>query len=94
MKPHEECKDTYKGPVCNCEHGCKRKYGHCVGKKITDKHTHTFIKIKHSTLASLISYFKYTQHNKFMIGLGSYFIQKKTTSDCIVFHLEVILHVI
>jgi hypothetical protein len=21
MKPHEECKDTYKGPVCNCEHG-------------------------------------------------------------------------
>jgi hypothetical protein len=49
-----------------------------------------FIKIKHSTFASLISYFKYTQHNKFMIGLGSYFIQKKTTSDCIAFHLEVI----
>ena len=42
-KPHEECKDTYKGPVCNCEHGYKRKHGHCVGKKITDKHTHTFI---------------------------------------------------
>jgi hypothetical protein len=43
MKPHEECKDKYKGPVCNCEHGYKRKHGHCVGKKITDKHTHTFI---------------------------------------------------
>jgi hypothetical protein len=40
---HEECKDTYKGPVCNCKHGYKRKHGHCVGKKITDKHTHTFI---------------------------------------------------
>jgi hypothetical protein len=39
MKPHEECKDKYKGPVCNCEHGYKRKHGHCVGKKITDKHT-------------------------------------------------------
>jgi hypothetical protein len=25
MKPHEECKDTYKGPVCNCKHGYKRK---------------------------------------------------------------------
>ena len=81
MKPHEKCKDTYKGPVCNCAHGYKLKYGHCVGKNITDKHTHTFIKIKHSTLASLISYFKYTQHNKCMIGLGSYFIQKTTTSD-------------
>ena len=43
MRPHEECKDTYKGPVCNCKHGYKRKHGHCVGKKITDKHTHTFI---------------------------------------------------
>jgi hypothetical protein len=64
----EECKDTYKGPVCNCEHGYKRKHGHCVGTKITHKHTHTFIKIKHSTLASLISYFKNTQHIKFMIG--------------------------
>jgi hypothetical protein len=77
-KPHEECKDTYKGPVCNCEHGCKRKYGHCVGKKI----------------ASLIYYFKYTQHIKFMIGLGSYFIQKTTTSNCIAVHLDVILYVI
>jgi hypothetical protein len=38
MRPHEECKDTYKGPVCNCKHGYKRKHGHCVGKKITDKH--------------------------------------------------------
>ena len=94
MKPHEECKDTYKGPVCNCEHGYKRKHGHCVGKKITYKHTHVFIKIKHSTLAGLISYFKNTQHIKFMIGLGSYFIQKTTTSDCIAFHFEVILHVI
>ena len=81
MKPNEECKDIYKGPVCNCEHGYKLKHGHCVGKNITDKHIHTFIKIKHSTLESLISYFKYTQHNKFMIGLGSYFIQKTTTSD-------------
>jgi hypothetical protein len=36
MKPHEECKDTYKGAVCNCEHGYKRKYGDCAGKKITD----------------------------------------------------------
>jgi hypothetical protein len=43
MKPHEECKDTYKEPLCKCEHGYKRKYGPCVGKKITDKHTHTFI---------------------------------------------------
>jgi hypothetical protein len=43
MRPHEECKDTYKGPVCNCKHGYKRKHGHCVGKKITHKHTHTFI---------------------------------------------------
>jgi hypothetical protein len=50
MRPHEECKDTYKGPVCNCKHGYKRKHGHCVGKKITDKHTHTFKWIKHSIL--------------------------------------------
>jgi hypothetical protein len=34
MKPHEECKDTYKGPVCNCEHGYKRKYGDCVAHKV------------------------------------------------------------
>jgi hypothetical protein len=43
MKPHEKCKDTYKGPVCNCEHGYKLKYEDCVGKKTTDKHSHTFI---------------------------------------------------
>jgi len=29
-----------------------------------------------------------------MIGLGSYFIQKTTTSNYIAFHLEVILHLI
>jgi hypothetical protein len=29
-----------------------------------------------------------------MIGLGSYYIQKTTTSDCIVFHLEVIAYII
>jgi hypothetical protein len=41
-----------------------------------------------------MSYFKYTQHDKFMIGLGSYFNQKTTTSDCVAYHLEFILHVI
>jgi len=42
-KLHEKCKETDTGPVCNCEYGYKRKHGDCVGKKITDKHTHTFI---------------------------------------------------
>ena len=41
-----------------------------------------------------MSYFKYTQHDKFMIGLGSYFNQKTTTSDFVAYHLEFILHVI
>ena len=48
---------------------------------------------KHSILGNVISYFKYTQCNKFMIGLGSYFRQKATTSGCISFHIEVILYV-
>jgi hypothetical protein len=47
MKPHEECKDTYKGPVCKCEHGYKLKYGHCVGKNITIN-TKTKINIRHT----------------------------------------------
>jgi hypothetical protein len=33
-------------------------------------------------------------YKKLMSGLGSYFLEKATTSSCITFHLEVILHVI
>jgi hypothetical protein len=53
MRPHEECKDKYKGPVCNCEHGYKRKHGHCknvnqVGFYRNLTYIEIFIYVRHS----------------------------------------------